>query len=72
MSLFGQHGAYVHGLSLVTEGVSSMEEIENLSAAPSGDGARMDMLPGAGARDRCHLCLSGQAICRKIVFFTGI
>ena len=40
-------GAYVHGLSLVTEGVSPMEEMKNLSAAPGGDGVRMNLLPGA-------------------------
>ena len=39
-------GAYVHDLSLVTEGVSPMEEMENLSAAPGWDGARMNLLPG--------------------------
>ena len=41
-------GAYVHGLSLATEGVSPMEEMEDLAAAPGGDGVRMILLSGAG------------------------
>ena len=39
-----------------------MEEMQDLSAVPGGDGARMGLLSGAGARDRYHLCLIGQAL----------
>ena len=41
-------GTYVHDLSLATKEVSPMEEMEDLSAAPGGDGVRMSLLPGAG------------------------
>ena len=42
-------GAYVHGLSLTTKGVPPMEDTEAISTATGGDGARMDLLAGAGA-----------------------
>ena len=42
-------GAYVHDLSLATKEVSPMEEMQVLSAAPGGDGARMGLLSGPGA-----------------------
>ena len=41
-------GAYVHGLSLTTEEVPPMEDTEAISTATGGDGARMDLLAGAG------------------------
>ena len=51
-----------------------MEEREDLSPTPSGDGARMSQLPGAGTRDRCQLCLMGQALmtaCSRLCMCDG-
>ena len=39
-------GAYIHGLSIASEGVPPMEETEVISTATDRDGAQMDLLAG--------------------------
>ena len=53
-------GAYVHSLSLVTEGVSPMEEMKNLSATPSGEWCvdESDTWHGRGVPGISIICIS--------------